>query len=178
LVRSGTYPGAAARTRLRQRATLGERRESGGYARDLRSRVARGHGERPYRAIGYGNASIWTKRVTAIAKRILRFEGTQIVPGDAAAPAEANGLTAVATNIDPAHEAEFNAWYNTEHLPQLAAVPGVLAARRFQAAGDEIERKYLALYHLTDAAVSRSAAWQKARTRRGATKCGRCFATR
>ena len=31
----------------------------------------------PYRAIGYDNASVWTKRVTSIAKRLLRFAGEQ-----------------------------------------------------------------------------------------------------
>ena len=115
-----------------------------------------------YRAIGYGNASVWTKRVTAIAQRILRFEGTQIKPGDAAGPDQAGGLLIAAMNVDPAAEDEFNAWYNEEHWPQLASVPGVLSARRFQAAGADIERKYLALYHLTGSEVSRSDAWQKA----------------
>ncbi len=114
-----------------------------------------------YRAIGGDNGSVWTKRITAIAKRILRFEGTQTVPGDAVGPAEANALLAVAMNVDPAAEAEWNEWYNSEHLPQLGAVPGVLAARRFQAAAG-IERKYLALYHLTSADVARSDAWSKA----------------
>jgi hypothetical protein len=65
-------------------------------------------------------------------------------------------------NVDPAAEAEFNEWYDKEHLPQLASVPGVLCARRFRAAGQDIERKYLALYHLKDVGVSRSDAWQKA----------------
>ena len=32
--------------------------------------------------------------------------------------------------IDPAKEEEFNAWYNTEHLPELLAIPGVLAVVR------------------------------------------------
>jgi hypothetical protein len=116
----------------------------------------------PYLAVGYGNASVWTKRVTAIANRILRFEGNQIVPGDLAGPAEANGLLVASMNIDPAAEPEFNEWYNSEHLPQLAAVPGVLTARRFQAAGKDVERKYLALYHLTSPDVAKSDAWSKA----------------
>jgi hypothetical protein len=115
-----------------------------------------------YQAIGGANGSVWTKRVTAIAKRILRFEGIQIVPGEVTGRAEANGLLAVAMNVDPAAEAEFNEWYNKEHLPQLGAVPGVLTARRFQAAGTGIERKYLALYHLTSVGVARSDAWSKA----------------
>ena len=36
----------------------------------------------PYLAVGYGNASVWTKRVTAKATRVLRFEGEQLVPGE------------------------------------------------------------------------------------------------
>src|SRR3954466_5126702 len=40
----------------------------------------------PYCAIGYENASVWTKRVTKIAKRILRFTGEQVRPGDLVAP--------------------------------------------------------------------------------------------
>src|SRR5262245_18756093 len=43
----------------------------------------------PYEAIGYDNASIWTNRVTAIARRLLRFTGEQLKPGDLAAPAGA-----------------------------------------------------------------------------------------
>ena len=117
----------------------------------------------PYQAIGYDNASIWTKRVTAIATRLLRFDGEQINPGDVVGPEAANGLLAAAMNVDPAAEAEFNAWYDTEHLPQLAAVPGVLAACRYRAGGREaVEKRYLALYHLASVDVSRSAAWAKA----------------
>jgi hypothetical protein len=115
-----------------------------------------------YQAIGGANGSVWTKRITAIAKRLLRFVGNQTVPGDVTAPAEANSLLAVSMNVDPAAEAEFNEWYNKEHLPQLGAVPGVLIARRFQAAGAGVEKKYLALYHMTSMDVTRSDAWSKA----------------
>ncbi len=115
-----------------------------------------------YRAVGGANGSPWTKRVTAIAKQILRFEGSQLLPGDAVGPAEANALLVAAMNVEPAAEAEFNEWYNKEHLPQLGAVPGVLTARRFQAAGVGNDNKYLALYHLTSPDVSRSDAWGKA----------------
>ena len=72
------------------------------------------------------------------------------------------GLLLAAMNVDPAVEDEFNTWYDTEHLPQLAAVPGVLTARRFKAAGVGIEKTYVALYHMTSVAVSHSAAWQTA----------------
>jgi hypothetical protein len=116
----------------------------------------------PYLAIGGENGSVWTKRVTAIAHRLLRFEGEQTVPGDAVAPEGAGALLAVAMNIDPAAEHEFNEWYNSEHLPQLAAVPGVLRARRYRSSAADRERQYLALYHMTGAEVSRSDAWTKA----------------
>ena len=33
--------------------------------------------------------------------------------------------------IDPKYDEEFNAWYNTEHLPELLAVPGILDAARY-----------------------------------------------
>ena len=115
-----------------------------------------------YMAVGWGNASVWTKRVTNIAHRMLRFEGEQLLPGDATAPANAGGLLMASMNVDPAAEAEFNEWYNKEHLPQLAAVPGVICARRYVARGPEIENKYLALYHMTSPAVSRSPEWAKA----------------
>jgi hypothetical protein len=116
----------------------------------------------PYMAIGGANSSVWTKRVTAMAHRILRFEGEQLVPGDAEAPAGAGGLLVASMNVDPAAEPEFNEWYNAEHLPQLAAVPGVLRARRYSSSATDRERQYLALYHMTGAEVSRSDAWTKA----------------
>ena len=116
----------------------------------------------PYLAVGGANQSAWTKRVTAMCGRIMRFEGEQLVPGDLAAAPGAGGMLVASMNVDPAAEAEFAAWYDTEHLPQLAAVPGVLSARRFQAADTASERRYLAVYHLRDSSVSRSSAWAKA----------------
>jgi hypothetical protein len=116
----------------------------------------------PYLAIGGANSSVWTKRVTAMARRIMRYEGEQLVPGDVAAPAGAGGLLVASMNVDPAAEPEFNEWYNAEHLPQLAAVPGVLCARRYSSSAADRERQYLALYHVTSLDVPRSAAWTKA----------------
>lgn len=112
-----------------------------------------------YLAIGGENLSVWSKRVTAICDRIMRYEGEQIVPREAVSPPNAGGLLAVSMNVDPAAEHEFNEWYNTEHIPALAAVPGVLCARRYRGTG---ERTYLALYSLTGPEVSRSDAWRKA----------------
>jgi hypothetical protein len=116
----------------------------------------------PYRAVGGDNQSVWTKRVTGMCQRIMRYEGEQLVPGDLTGTPDAGALLVASMNIDPAQEAEFTKWYNTEHLPQLAAVPGVLAARRFRATDTGSERRYLALYHLRDGSVSRSDAWENA----------------
>lgn len=44
-----------------------------------------------------------------------------------------NGIFLVYTDIDPAHDEEFNAWYNTEHLPDLLGLPGFLDAARYVA---------------------------------------------
>jgi hypothetical protein len=115
-----------------------------------------------YQAVTGDHQSPWTRRVTAMCRRIMRYEGEQLRPGDLNAAPGAGALLAASMNIDPAAEAEFNEWYNTEHLPELGAVPGVLSARRYRAADTNSERRYLALYHLHDAAVSRSDAWAKA----------------
>lgn len=115
----------------------------------------------PYRAIAYENLSVWSKRVTAQCKRLLRFEGVQTLPGDKVGPGDAGALLFNAMNVDPAHEADFNAWYDQEHIPALAAVPGCLMARRFRAT-DKGSHKYLAVYHLTGVEVQESAAWKKA----------------
>ncbi len=115
----------------------------------------------PYRAIGYENLSVWSKRVTAQCKRLMRFEGEQILPGEAVAPNDAGAVLVNAMNVDPAHEADFNAWYDQEHIPALAAVPGCLTARRYRATAD-VSHKYIALYHLASVDVQESAAWKKA----------------
>ncbi len=86
-----------------------------------------------YRAIAYDNLSVWSKRMTAICDRLLRFEGEQILPGDQDPPLRAGGLLVNAMSVVPEHEAEFNEWYDNEHIPMLSAVPGTLAARRFRA---------------------------------------------
>jgi len=113
-----------------------------------------------YRAIGGENLSVWSKRVTAKVKRILRYEGEQILPGDAVPPTNAGGLLLVGMTPGRDVEAAFNAWYDKEHVPALAAVPGVLCARRFRTgAGDT---KYVALYHLEAPGVVDSPAWKQA----------------
>jgi len=112
-----------------------------------------------YRAIGGDNLSVWSKRMIGICERLLRFEGEKFGAGAAEAPRGAGGLLVNAMNVAPEHEAEFNEWYDSEHIPALSAVPGALAARRFRSAGSP---RYLAIYHLQSPEVAASAAWQTA----------------
>ncbi len=113
-----------------------------------------------YRAIGGENLSPWSKRVTGKVERLLRYAGRTNPPGDATAPAGAGGLLLV--GMTPASEVEtaFNAWYDAEHVPTLARVPGVLSARRFRGSG--LGPRYVALYHLAAPGVVDSAEWKQA----------------
>jgi hypothetical protein len=65
--------------------------------------------------------------------------------------------TDIAADIEP----EFNEWYNKEHVPALASVPGCYRARRFLAADGQ--PKYMALYELENPEVIKGTAWAKAR---------------
>ncbi len=117
-----------------------------------------------YQAIGYANSSVWTKRVTGMCKRLLRFDGEQMTPGEMPAPTGAGALLLNAMNVTPEGEDDFNSWYDEEHLPALTAVPGTLAARRYQSRADDPDKthEYVAIYHLESADVTRSEAWKKA----------------
>ncbi len=60
--------------------------------------------------------------------------------------ARAKGLLLVAMEVEPAHEAEFNRWYDEEHVPERLSHPGILTGRRFRSV--QGAPKYLALYDL------------------------------
>ena len=67
------------------------------------------------------------------------------------------GLLLVLVDPAPSLEEELNAWYDTEHLPERAALPGFETALRFTSLGDG--PRYAALYDLTDLDVLRSAGY-------------------
>ena len=112
-----------------------------------------------YNAIGRENSSPWTKRTQRFRKSLMRYEGEQLLPGDKTAP-EAPFIMVIGMTVAPAHEHDFNEWYNTEHLPGLGGVPGTLSARRYRGTG--ATQKYVAIYHLSSLDVPRSDAWKKA----------------
>jgi hypothetical protein len=53
----------------------------------------------------------------------------------------------VETDVESQHEAELNDWYQNEHMPGLAAVPGTVRARRYLRT--EGRPKWVACYDLT-----------------------------
>jgi hypothetical protein len=84
----------------------------------------------------------------------------QINPGDRASADGAAALFVVAMDIAQSAENEFNDWYDTEHIPLLTAVPGVICARRFRTLRGA--PRYAAIYHLADPHAYASVHWCQA----------------
>lgn len=114
----------------------------------------------PYLAFTGVNQSPWTRRLEARLGKIGRFVGEQLVPGNRVGPTDAGGLLFVGMNVASQAQAEFNEWYDTEHLPRLSGVPGCLCARRFKAQSGPCQ--YFAVYHLASPQVCASKAWKEA----------------
>ena len=70
------------------------------------------------------------------------------------------GELLVWTDVEAAHEADFNKWYDREHMDERVAIPGFAFARRFLRVGPG--RKYLALYRTESLAVFDSAPYRRA----------------
>ncbi len=68
------------------------------------------------------------------------------------------GLLMVWVDVPADKEAEFNRWYNEEHLPELLGIPGVLNAARYEAVRSG--PKHLACYELENPAVVESDAFK------------------
>lgn len=60
------------------------------------------------------------------------------------------GVLVVWTDVVEEHEAEFNAWYSEQHLPERLAIPGFCTVRRYAGVGSP---KYLTYYETETAAV-------------------------
>ena len=89
--------------------------------------------------------------------------------------AKARYIFIASMDVDPAKEALFNDLYDTEHVPFLLKVPGVLSAKRYksepltmfiagktQTIAAEGEPRYSAVYELESPEVLTSEAWAKA----------------
>jgi len=69
----------------------------------------------------------------------------------------------VMTNAAAGQEAEFNRWYDEEHLADVLKLPGMVSAQRFQVAAEEADNpranlKFLTLYEIETDDLSRTQA--------------------
>ena len=113
-----------------------------------------------YQAVSGKNYSPWSNRIQSRVSSFLRYEAVQIFPGQQIAPEGAGGLLVVGYNVGSEDEEEVNNWYETEHIPALLQVDGVLAARRYRC--QQGPHSYIAIYHLTEPGVCKSEMWKKA----------------
>ena len=77
-------------------------------------------------------------------------------------PLAGKGMLLTSMDIDPKHEADFNRWYDREHLIERVAIDGFLEARRYVA--HQGSPKYLCLYSTETFEVLDSVAYRKALT--------------
>jgi hypothetical protein len=75
-------------------------------------------------------------------------------------PLAGKGMLLTSMDIDAANEAEFNRWYDREHLEERVAIEGFLEARRYVA--HEAQPKYLSLYSTETFEVLDSPAYRTA----------------
>ena len=75
-------------------------------------------------------------------------------------PLAGKGMLLTSMDIDPSDEAEFNRWYDREHLEERVAIAGFLEARRYVA--HDGKPKYLCLYSTETFEVLDSPAYRTA----------------
>src|SRR5690242_2759058 len=75
-------------------------------------------------------------------------------------PLAGQGMLLTSMDIDPSDEADFNRWYDREHLEERVAIEGFIEARRYVA--DEGAPKYLSLYSTESFEVLDSPAYRAA----------------
>lgn len=59
----------------------------------------------------------------------------------------------VQLSVDPAHEDDWNDWYDAVHVPEvMAASPAIVSATRYLLSNGNIPYRYLAIYRFRDEA--------------------------
>jgi len=105
-------------------------------------------------------------RLAGRARAEAAFEGLQIRAARLRPVFDAVGASSgeaprfhyvVETDVVPEHETDLNAWYDTEHMPGLAACPGSVRARRFR--NPDGSPRYHACYDLARTETFGSEPW-------------------
>jgi hypothetical protein len=73
-------------------------------------------------------------------------------------------LYIVSINPEPAVEADYQRWYDEEHVPELMACPGFRSAGRYRA--EEGSPRYLACYEVADLTAFESPEYRALSARR------------
>jgi hypothetical protein len=113
-----------------------------------------------YLAIANENMSARSRRIIASCRRLARYEGEQVIPGEEKSPDSAGGLLLLAMNIAADREAAYGDWFRSEWMPTTSSVPGLLSARRFRARSGSPE--FAETYHFATPDGPASPAWQAA----------------
>jgi hypothetical protein len=79
-------------------------------------------------------------------------------------------ILVVMMEVDAAHEAEFNQWYNAEHLPERLEIAGYISARRFKLEDGDGVLKYLCIWELEDGSPLHSADYKAQQQRPSALR--------
>lgn len=106
-----------------------------------------------------GLRSLARERLGRLAEdevEVSRLEGLSAFAG-ASWDAAADFHYIVRTDVEPGGEAELERWYDQEHMPGLAAVPGTVLAQRLRSL--DAPPRFYACYDLVSPGVLESAAW-------------------
>lgn len=113
------------------------------------------------------NPTPWSQRMRTLygdRRERMNFKLMREVGGS---PVDAPWMYIVHTDIPDHIVDEYNEWYDREHLPRCAGIPGVLRARRYMstgiAGGGNLNPRYLTAYEMNSADVWESPAAQLAR---------------
>ena len=102
--------------------------------------------------------SAWTLRIAAACPRTREL--ATLLGSPPAPPEPGRAIVHVLTRADEAIRPAFHAWYDEEHLPLLASVPGVRAARRYAIVEAEPAGwDFMAIYELDDVDVALGDEW-------------------
>ena len=108
-------------------------------------------------ACAYTADNAWSRRNVAMAAASVSTLELLCEIRGASASEPAPFHYVVETDVLETQESDFNAWYDREHLPGLAAVPGTVRALRYRNLDDG--PRYLACYDLTRPETLGSPPW-------------------
>ena len=81
------------------------------------------------------------------------------MPGSGQYHADAPGVLLILNDVEEGSDAEFNRWYQQQHLPEQLGVAGFTGGRRYQALG--AQPAYLAVYECESLAVLSSPSYRQ-----------------